>query len=298
MLDKTVIGVDLGGTKITIGKVEKDHICEHVSFDISSQGTEGQIVSEIINGIKEIFCDDIDGIGIGVPSLVDIGSGIVYDVQNIPSWKEVHLRDILSEHFHVPIYINNDANCFAVGEKYFGQGKNFQNIVGITIGTGLGAGIIIKNHLYSGLNCGAGEFGSVPYLEKTYEYYCSGQFFINEYSERGHAIHDRAVRGDASALEIFQVFGNHLGNAINAILFALDPEAIFLGGSVSKAFPFFKDAMWKRIQTFPYKRTIEKLVINATEYTVQAPIMGAAALYYDAQGGDLTQIDPKICIKD
>ena len=155
-------------------------------------------------------------------------------------------------------------------------------MVGLIIGTGMGAGIIINNRLYSGVNCGAGEFGSIPYKKHIYEYYCSGQFFINEYGIEGHSLFDEAKKGDKKSLSIFEQFGIHLGNAIMTILFAVDPEAIILGGSVSQLYSFFEVTMWKEIKSFPYKHTIERLVIDTTEET-QIAILGAAALFYDAQ---------------
>ncbi|MDH3269578.1 MAG: ROK family protein, partial [Ignavibacteria bacterium] len=117
MLDKTLIGVDMGGTNIVLGRVEKDQFDKCESFDISAQGTKEKILEEIINAIYCVFDHNVAGIGIGVPSLVDVNKGIVYNVQNIPSWDEVHLKDILEEQFGIPVYVNNDANCFTIGEK-------------------------------------------------------------------------------------------------------------------------------------------------------------------------------------
>ena len=88
------------------------------------------------------------GIGIGVQSLVDQKLGIVYDVQNIPSWKKVFLKDILESHFNISVFINNDVNCFALGELYYGLGKNLNSFVSISIGTGIAGGIIIDKKLY------------------------------------------------------------------------------------------------------------------------------------------------------
>ena len=226
MLGKTIIGVDMGGTNIGLGRVEKDQFDKCKSFDISAQGTKEKILEEIINAIYSVFDEHVAGIGIGVPSLVDVNKGIVYDVQNIPSWDEIHLKDILEEQFGIPVYVNNDANCFTVGEKYFGIGKRFSNIVGMTMGTGLGAGIIINNRLYSGMNCGAGEFGSIPYKDQIIEYYCSGQFFEKVHGTKGHILFEEAKNSNINALNIFGEFGYHLGNAIKTILFSVDPEAV------------------------------------------------------------------------
>ena len=280
MLDKTIIGVDIGGTNIGLGRVANNQIEKFKSFDISAQGTKEKILDEIINAVQSVFDKHVTGIGIGVPSLVDVNKGIVYNVQNIPSWNEVHIKDILEEQFSIPVYVNNDANCFVVGEKYFGSAKNFNNIVGITIGTGFGAGIIANNRLYSGINCGAGEFGSIPYNDQTFEFYCSGQFFENVHNTKGYLLFEGAKNGDLHSLEIFAEFGYHFGNAIKAILFSVDPEAIILGGSVSKAYTYFRDTMWECVNEFPYKHSLKNLVIEVTSQP-NISILGAAALYYE-----------------
>ncbi|MGD0036348.1 MAG: ROK family protein, partial [Bacteroidota bacterium] len=204
------------------------------------------------------------------------------DVQNIPSWKEVHLKKILESKYHVPAYVNNDANCFAVGEKYFGKAKQYKDIIGLIIGTGLGAGIIINNQLYAGNNCGAGEFGNIPFKDNTYEYYCSGQYFTNEFGVSGKEISRRAADKEAHAIEIFNKYGTNLGEAIKMIMYAVDPEVIVLGGSVSKSFQFFKDEMWKPIRNFSYSKSASKIKVEVSEKENIA-ILGAAALYFDMQ---------------
>ncbi|MFC2135417.1 ROK family protein [Bacteroidota bacterium] len=281
MPNKTIIGVDMGGTNIGLGCVLDDKIIKHHAAEISAKGSKEEILNEIVKAISFIFNDDVAGIGVGVPSLVDVKKGIVYCVQNIPSWDEVYLKDFLEERFCKPVYVNNDANCFALGEKYFGKGRQFFNLIGLTLGTGLGAGIIINNHLYSGVNCGAGEFGSIPYRDHTFEYYCSGQFFEKEFGIKGECCYDNAVKGDSEALKIFREFGTHVGNVVHAILYSVDPEAIILGGSVSKAYDFFKETMWEKVNLFEYSHTVKNLLIEITTQPDIA-ILGAAALYYDA----------------
>jgi len=287
MEDETILGVDLGATKIGVGKIENGRIIKTYYGDITAQAAEGRILEEIIQTIENVFNPTIKGIGVGVPSLVDVEKGIVYDVQNIPSWKKVHLKDILEEKFNAPVYVNNDANCFAVGEKYFGKGKEFRSLAGVTIGSGFGTGLIIDNRLYCGENCGAGEFGSIPYLDKIYEYYCSGQFFLGEFGTKGEEIFNRAEQREAEALGIFQKFGRHIGNAVKVILFAVDPEAVIFGGSVSRSFHHFQESMWESLYEFPYKHAIDRLKIMPTEEP-QISILGAAALYYDARRTEQT----------
>ncbi len=279
-MDKTIIGIDLGGTKIQAGRIKQNKIEKEFYQPISASEKMEVVLLEVINAIENVFIPDVKSIGVGVPGVVDVENGIVYDVVNIPSWKEIHLKDRLEDHFDRPVYVNNDANCFTIGEKYFGKARNYNNIVGLTLGTGLGTGIIIHNHLYTGKNCGAGEFGMIHYNDHNYEYYCSGQFFREVHHHHGYELFIRAEKGDSAALDIFKQFGYNMGQVISTILFAIDPEIIVLGGAISKSFPYFKDEMWKVLNTFPYRSVRENLIIEITD-SPKIAILGAGALYYD-----------------
>ena len=284
MAKEAIIGIDLGGTKVGLGRVEDGRIVRHVSAAVSAQGSEHRVIEEVIAAVEQVFDPGVAGIGVGVPSVVDVEKGIVYDVQNIPSWKEVPVKEILEKRFGRPVYVNNDANCFAVGEKYFGKGISFRHLVGLIVGTGLGSGIILNGRLYSGPNCGAGEFGMILYKDSILEHYASGQYFTRTHGIKGEEVHSRAGRGDREALAIFEKFGAHIGDALMIIMLAVDPEAIILGGSVSRDFPFFERSMRERMKVFPYHKTLERIVIEVSEQP-QIAILGAAALYYDARQG-------------
>ncbi len=275
-----ILGIDIGGTNMRVGFIENNELVKIESSRIIKNGSKEEVVDLLITLIEKFNGRTIEGIGIGVPSVVDVENGIVYDVQNIPSWDEVPLKKILEEKFNVPVFINNDANCFAVGEKYFGKGKGYKNIVGLITGTGLGAGLIINYHLYSGNNCGAGEFGMIPFKDKNYEYYCCGQFFQNEFGLSGEELFSRASSSDEEALKIFSQFGENLGEAIKLIMYSIDPEIIILGGSVSKSFQFYKEAMWNTIKSFAYSNSVTKIKIEVSEIEHIA-VLGAASLYYD-----------------
>ncbi len=281
---QSVIGVDLGGTNVRVGKVQGDELKMHAATAISSEEPEDVVMQEITGTIDQVFDKDVLGIGVGVPSVVDVDKGIVYSAANIPSWKKVYLKDRLEEKYGVPVFVNNDANCFALGECYFGKARDYKNIVGLIVGTGLGAGVIIDKRLYNGSNCGAGEFGHIPYKDHDFEYYCSGQRFSREYGIDGQVLFDRARKGDAEALRIFGTFGRDLGNAVLAILYSVDPEIIVFGGSVSNAFPFFEKGMRETLRAFKYRHALERLVMERSEIK-EIAILGAAALYYDAVPG-------------
>ena len=248
-----------------------------VSQRINAKSSAEEVLEELFQLADELINDDVASIGIGVPGLIDMESGTVFDVVNIPSWKEVPLQKLMEERYQVPVSINNDANCFALGEFYFGKGKGCHSMLGLTIGTGLGSGIIIHQKLYSGRHCGAGEFGMIDYLDQCYEYYASGQFFQNVYGVDGEMVFQQAQAGDQSAIKKYEEMGAHLGNAIKAILFALDVDLIVLGGSVRHAWPYFNKSMWQRIETFAYQRVVKELRIEVSELE-NSGILGASAL--------------------
>ena len=232
----------------------------------------------------KLFDNSVKAIGIGVPGLVDTEKGIVYDVVNIPSWKEVPLRGLIQDRYGVPVLINNDANCFVLGEFYFGKGKGTDSMVGLTIGTGLGSGIILNKKLYEGKHGGAGEFGMIDYLDKYVEYYASGQFFQNVYQTDGETVYSRAEKGNKDAIKMYEEMGAHLGHTIKTVLYALDVDLIVLGGSVRKAWSYFSQSMWQQIGTFAFQKAKENLRVEVSELQ-NSGMLGAAALYYDVHSG-------------
>ena len=278
----STIGIDLGGTQIRGGIVKENQLSEILSSRVPASGTITEVLDALYELTDRLVTSSVEAIGIGVPSVVDVEKGIVYDVQNIPSWKEVPLKQLLEERYHIPALINNDANCFALGEKYFGKGRQASSMIGLTIGTGLGAGIIVDGKLYAGPNCGAGEFGMVDYLDHCYEYYASGQFFQHCYQSSGEEVFRKAQAGDKAAAGILSELGRHLGNAIKMILYTYDPELIILGGSIRQAYSYFQQAMWERIRTFAYPKSLERLRIEISELE-NCGVLGAAALYDDRQ---------------
>jgi len=282
MKDIKIIGIDLGATNIRGAVVSNEALSDIISRRIKTKGTEQEVLEDVYSLIDELIDGDVKAIGIGVPSVVDVKLGIVYDVVHIPSWKEVHLKELLENRYHIPVFVNNDANCFALGEHYFGKGKGVNDMIGLTIGTGLGAGVIINNHLYAGRNCGAGEFGMVDYLVHNYEYYACGSFFQNVYGLNGEEVFKKAKNGDEQALKLYAELGTHLGNAVKMIMYTYDTELIILGGSVQLAFDFFEKKMWERINTFAFPKSIKNLQIK-TSALANSGILGAAALYYDAE---------------
>jgi glucokinase len=279
MSNDSIIGIDLGGTNIRGALVNNFKIQNIHSKRINSQGSPEEVLTELFSLIDLLFNDSVKAIGIGVPGLVNEEEKMVYDVVYIPSWKKIPLQKLIEDRYRIPVFINNDSNCFALGEYYFGKGKGADSMVGITIGTGLGCGLILNKQLYKGRNGGAGEFGMISYLNKTTEYYASGQFFENVYQINGETVFKNAAQGNREALRMYEEMGLHLGNAINTILYALDVELIILGGSVSHAFPYFSKNMWEQIKTFGFQNAITNLRVEVSELE-NAGVLGAAALCF------------------
>lgn len=279
MVTEKIIGIDIGGTKIGIGLLVDGKIEQSLKLETPSSGTQEEVMEQVVRGIESLAgYQDAVGIGIGAPGLIDEKNGVIFSVTNIPSWKEVHLKSYLENRLGKPVYMTNDANCFAIGVKMFGEGKNYKNVICLALGTGVGAGIVIDGYLYSGEVAGAGEVGGLPYRDADFETYCSGKFFRILNNTDGETEFAKAKAGDAAALKLFAELGHHVGNLINTTIFMLAPEAIIVGGSVSKSFELWKDAMWETVRSFPYKKVTEKLVIEKTEMNDIA-VLGAAALF-------------------
>lgn len=271
------IGVDLGGTKIRAGIELNGLITKQNTTFLQQKESLSSTIDQLIELIRPLISYSIQGIGIGVPSVVDTAKGIVYNVTNIESWKEVALKDILEKEFKLPTFVNNDVNCFTLGEHRFGLAKGFHSVVGITIGTGLGAGIIINDQLYVGHNCGAGEIGLLPYLDKNFEYYVSNSFFETQFGVSALANNEAAIDGNSKALDIWAEFGRHLGAVIKAIMYVYDPEVIILGGSISNAYPYFKDTVFESLNDFAFPESLKRLKIFQSK-NKNIAILGAAAL--------------------
>ncbi len=271
------IGVDVGGTKITAGLVENGKIINSITLSTPANGNQQDVVNVIITAINKVIVNNIKGIGIGVPGLIDTKNGIVHDVSNIPSFKTVFLKKILENTFKIPVFINNDANCFALGTSTFGVGKRYNNLVGLTLGTGLGGGIVINGRLYEGVGCGAGEFGYLPYRDGILEHYCSGQFFQRQYNITGKNAATLAMNGDDRAIQMFNRFGYHIGEAIKIVIHVFAPEAVMLGGSVSLNYELFQKSMWNSISFFPYSNVAGNMVVIPA-VNPDIAILGAASL--------------------
>lgn len=278
-MQKPVVGVDMGGTKIQAGLISDNQIISHHTVSTPAAEAEPVVLSHLMGAIDRVFNPGCAGIGVGVPSVVDSRHGIVYDVVAIPAWKEVHLKRILEARYQVPVFVNNDSNCFALGEKYFGQGQGYSDFVAITLGTGLGCGIIIDHKLYSGAHTGAGEVGSIPYRSGILEQYTASGFF-KALQVDGAQVFEQAKAGEVQARLHLENYGLALSEALKIIMYTLDPQLIILGGSISRSYEFFIDALWRGLSDFLYPKSLLDLRVVKSELENSA-LLGAAALVWE-----------------
>jgi len=167
-IGKFAIGVDLGGTKISAALVNSNgNIKEYIKSPTNAQQGKDIVISRIKQTIhqlidkSEINIDNVLGIGIGVPGPLDGRTGIVYAAPNLPGWERVPICSIIKKEFRVPVILENDANAAAWGEKIFGVAKGIKDMICLTLGTGIGGGLIFDGKIYHGNNFGAGEVGHI-----------------------------------------------------------------------------------------------------------------------------------------
>lgn len=271
------IAIDLGGTNMRIGLVDNGVLVHKECVDCPAQASQQEVMLCLENLIERNMSPQVCGIGIGVPSVVDSEHGIVYNVANISSWKRVELRKELEAKFKIPVFINNDSNCFALGVAQFELDHYEGDLVGLTMGTGIGTGVIIGGQLYSGANTGAGEIGSINYLDSDLEHYCSSDFFVRNYAITGKEAALKARQGDVQALKIWDDFGYHVGQLMKTILFVYDPRKIVIGGGISSAYSLFEDSMKQAMEDFPYIQILKNIEISVCQ-NADAALLGASAL--------------------
>lgn len=272
------IVVDLGATNIRAGLENQGVISDETSIILENKHSLDDTLAQILEFLAPYTRYNIRNIGIGVPSVVDTVNGIVYNAVNIPSWKEVYLKDVLESAFGIPVFVNNDVNCFVLGEHRFGLAKAYQSVVGVCIGTGIGTGIIFNNQLYAGINCGAGEIGHLPYLENDIEYYVAGSFFEKEFGISAMEASSKMDTDREAGQRMWDEYAVHIAHALMTVVYTYDPEVIVLGGSLAKAFPYFEKEMWAVMESrFAYPGSLKKLrVFQSVDDTIS--LLGASLL--------------------
>jgi glucokinase len=272
-----LLGIDIGGTTINMGLVKGSEIVVKKTVpSFKQEWNKQQTLDYLCDEISGIITPEVEHIGIGVPTLVDPAKGIAYQAANIPSWDEVNIKEAVEKRFNIPVSVNNDSNCFALGAAAK-LGAKEKVVVGITLGTGLGVGVIVDGKLLDGTHCGVGEIGALPYNGHDYEEFCSKKFFTAR-GWQGKAASEAAENGSPAVLAMFNEFGKHLGEFLTVVMYAYDADRIVFGGGVANSFKLFKESMEKTLaMRYPYVKALENLKIEALPQG-DIPVFGASQL--------------------
>ena len=274
---KLYIGVDIGGKTIVAARFTRDELIEKNEVPTGAKRSAEEILESLYSAIEPLLTEEVVGIGIGMPGFMDTESGEILAINNIPSLKGVSVKKAVEGKFGLPAFQNNDANCFALGEAYYGAGKEFRNMVGITMGTGLGSGIIIDRKIHSGLAGGAGEVGCVPIQGGIGDDFCSNALFVNEYNKNGIDLYPEAKAGNQESRKAFNHLAKNLGEIIRLLMYILAPEGIVIGGSVAKSWEFLEKPLQEEVNQFPVQLISSKVKLIPAQLE-NAGLYGAAAL--------------------
>ena len=266
----TAVGVDIGGTKVLAGVVDADgSVSARVRMETPHRSTKPDAVEDTIVAAISKLAEQgaIDVVGVGAAGFVDFAGSTVMFSPHL-SWRDEPLKEALERRLGVPVLVDNDANTTAWAELRFGAGRGYQQMLCITLGTGIGGALVIDGHVFRGGNGMAGEFGHMQVVPDgrrcecgnrgCWEQYSSGNALVREARElvnaqspaahqlrelvegdasrlTGTIVTEAARAGDSTAVEMFRELGDWLGTGLASLVAAFDPEVIVVGGGVSDA---------------------------------------------------------------
>ncbi|MDF1510545.1 ROK family glucokinase [Robertmurraya sp. DFI.2.37] len=317
-MKKWVAGVDLGGTSIKIAFIDTmGTIIRKWQIPTDNREEGKNITTDIARTIEEKLTElgqtkeILEGIGMGAPGPVDYVNGILYNTVNL-AWKDHYpLRDKLEKELSLPVYIENDANCAALGEMWKGAGAGAKDLVCVTLGTGVGGGIITNGEIVQGISGSAGEIGHITSVSRNgapcncgkkgcLETVASATGIVRLATERlekerdnegklmkifkvngkiaAKDVFDCAREGDELSLEVIEEVAYHLGLALANLGNTLNPVKIVIGGGVSKAGNILLDRVQAYFNEFAFSRVKESTKISIATLENDAGILGAGWL--------------------
>jgi glucokinase len=312
---KYAVGVDLGGTAIKVGLVdEKGQIIEKVSIDSLSHEGPKMVIRQIKHGIKQVVKKDLHriiGIGIGSPGTIRLKKGTVENPPNFPGWGKIHLGNQIKKEFNVDVYVENDANAAAIGELIYGAGRKFENFILITLGTGVGGGVIINRKIYRGEVGGAGELGHVTIDANGAPCKCGSFGCVEAYIGNSYLIDrvksdlvnnktslifelcgnnfdklspkiicDAAQMNDQFAKSIIVDTGKKLGYGLSSAVNILDIATIIIGGGVAGFGRLLFESVQETLKSRVMKPFQNRIVVIPAKLKNEAGIKGASALVF------------------
>ena len=308
------IGIDVGGTNVKIALVDDGKIIYSNSVPTYAQMGYEYTVNNIKQAIRDLMKEtettaaDIKGIGFDFPGQVDYKTGVVKLAPNIPGWVNVPIAQMIEEAFHIPTRIDNDVRCAALGEMNFGAGKGCQNFVCITVGTGIGSGLVVNGQLVRGAANAAGEIGHIKLQMNDgpicgcgdtgcLEAFASGPSIVamaQDYLKSGKSTKFREMAGDGEitpyivakaaeagdpvAKRIFTIIGEYVGMGLVSVINLLNPEKVIIGGGVAEAGDLLFEPIRKTVMERAMVVARESVEIVPAELGNSAGVIGASML--------------------
>jgi glucokinase len=306
--DLRAIGIDFGGTSVKIGALPDiltDGGGEPIVLETAAYGSVDDLIGAIAVSVADISRqhEKMIAVGCGVPGLVDFDRGYVHTLTNVPGWNDIALREILEQETGLPVIVDNDANCMAYAEWRYGAALGCNNVVALTLGTGIGGGLIIEGELYRGARFAAGEIGqmSIDYQGRTGPYglpgILEGYMGNRQISELAAArLHDRpeppggwtpkavtelAAQGDSVACHIWAEVADWLGSLLASTAWLLNPDAFVIGGGVANAADLLFKPLEQKIRGSVSSVISDGMRILPAHFGDEAGIVGSAAQAID-----------------
>ena len=308
-MKRLAIGIDMGGTNIRLALVTDDGtIITSARHKTSAQEGKDSVIARLSSAASELIAEGqghgtVIGVGIGAPGLIE--NGVVRCSPNLPGWNDVPFQRILGEALALPVILENDANAVAYGEKSTGAGKGLNSLICITLGTGVGGGLILDGKIWRGAFGMAGEVGHIVVEPDGNKCSCGNRGCLETYASatgivrtardtvnKGDASWDigtlttetlegAARGGDKAAASLFAGAGRYLGIGIASLLHILNPEAVILGGGVARAWDLFYPSLSEEIKQRCFKEIAERTRILPASLGDNAGILGAARLAFE-----------------
>ncbi|MFH1459781.1 MAG: ROK family protein [Candidatus Omnitrophota bacterium] len=315
---KYTIGVDFGGTNVKLALVrfsEKTFKIEGFSLFATRDYNRDELIQQLVIRIIKLKAEStykgnrVQGVGIGVPGRVDFDKGVVLDLTNVPGWKNVPLKENLESKVKVPVFVDNDANLMALAEYKFGAAKAHNDCLCVTMGTGIGGGLIFNGKIYRGMNFAAGEIGHMSINENGALCVCGGRGCVERYVGNRFILEgavrklrngaksiirnqlngrysnltlemlsQAARKKDTFALLLWQEVGIHMGTVLANVVNLLNPEIIVIGGGVGNAGNLILDPVKRIVKERAFQVSCRNLKIVASKFKDKAGIIGAASL--------------------
>lgn len=289
-MQSTVIGIDLGGTAIKLGQFTREGDC----LQELQVATPQPASPEAVLGAIAAAVEDLDpsrtslALGLGTPGPTDAAGRVARVAINLAGWQNVPVADVLEPQTGRPTILANDANCAGLGEAWLGAGRDVQNLILLTLGTGVGGAIILDGRLFVGRNGTAGELGLITLNPQgppcnsgnqgSLEQYASVQAIRRETGLEPHLLAAKAEAGDEGAIAYWQQYGRRLGAGLASLVYVLTPEAILLGGGIAAAAPLFLPATEAELQRRVLPSSRDGLSLRLAELGNRAGMVGAAQL--------------------